>query len=668
MSKYNDADTQEQYLERLRGIAQPDIAPEYLVRQRLSKDLFKHKVGYPRTEILEAGDICEWIANRRERLANQAEDNKQEAGVSGVMGLGVAFIGFVLSGVNPLAGIAIACGATGYGISLIANMKKFGGLKPIPFSAISLLGMIDRAGAEIREYLEEPDGYLEIVEFLPTALKAEFILLAQYEAEVTTILGRVTNGKRFQCYRFLLDFYRQNPGCLSNDMGAAAQLANKLQAFAATVNVDPTLDLEFMQKVSNFIHQAAEVAKPQQQETALSMFATMPTAGVEEPPVLQPALNINVLGTGQNYSHSNHNLQQPNLEHLISLPIQERGLKFIERVEADGLQLSRAVNKQITAICGNQRGGKGTLMGVLAILNKAIDIQSEIHYFTAGDDVYPFHCEKLLCRKTFSHLPGDLADAEVAQGLLNYLKDMDRAPNGSMENVILVIDEAVALSDYMEPEDKTWMVRFLFSRASKKGAQIFIVLHGNNLTGWVGTGNTSGLSSTFKQDTNFVGCKSKSIKKGALRSMAIATGEYFLADPSEFGKAIKGGDLGKMPDWMLKEKHPVNNAPDPVRTLLKYFPELQTSCGSPDKSTVAPQDVSISYSDPEEALLRQRVNQTRDREKLFNALESTDKNLDIFIVEDLGVPPNQSQQARAFIAQELQEGNRKDLLTKFKLS
>ena len=614
MSKYNDADTQEQYLARLRGIPQPDIAPEYLVRQRLSKDLSKHKLGYPKTEILEGGDICEWIANRREQLAETAESNKQEAGMSGAMGLGVALVGFVLSGVNPLAGVAIACGATGYGISLVANMKKFGGLKPVPFSAISLLILIDKAGAESREYLEQADGYLEIVEFLPVALKAEFILLAQYEAEVTTILGRVTNGKRFQCYRFLLDFYRQNPGCLSNDMGAAAQLANKLQAFATTVNVDPTLDLEFVQQVSNFINTAAEVAKPQQQETALSMFATMPTAGVEEPPVLQPALNFDVLGSGQAQFK-----QTANLDGLTSLPIQERGLKFIERIEADGLQICRAVNKQITAICGNQRGGKGTLMGVLAILNKAIEPQSEIHYFTAGDDIYPFHCEKLLCRKTFPHLQGDLGDAEVAQGLLNYLKEMDRAPNGSMENVILVIDEAVALSDYMEPEDKTWMVRFLFSRASKKGAQIFVVLHGNNLTGWVGTGNTSGLSSTFKQDTNFVGCKSKSIKKGALRSMAIATGEYFLADPNEFGKAIKGGDLGKMPNWMLEEKHPVNNAPDPVRTLLRYFPELQTCLRTSDNGSVHPQDPSISCSDPGEALLRQRVNQTRDREKLFNA-------------------------------------------------
>ncbi|WP_224096064.1 hypothetical protein [Nostoc sp. MS1] len=64
---------------------------------------------------------------------------------------------------------------------------------------------------------------------------------------------------------------------------------------------------------------------------------------------------------------------------------------------------------------------------------------------------------------------------------------MDNATQNSYTDIILVIDEAVALSDYLSDEQKQWIIRFLFTRASKKGAQIFVVLHGKNLTSWVGT-------------------------------------------------------------------------------------------------------------------------------------------------------------------------------------
>jgi hypothetical protein len=215
-------------------------------------------------------------------------------------------------------------------------------------------------------------------------------------------------------------------------------------------------------------------------------------------------------------------------------------------------------------------------MAILAILSSAIDPTTKIHYFTAGDDIYPFKCDRLVCRLSYPELDGDKADFRVAQELYKYLKEMDNQTQGACKDIILVIDEAVALSDYLDPDQKQWMIRFLLTRANKKGAQIFIVLHGKSLTSWVGTGNTSGLSPTFKTGASFIGCEATSIKLHPLRSISVATGHYFLADPDDFSKPVAGGDLGVIPKWLKTESNPSTGQPDPTRTLLNFFPELKS--------------------------------------------------------------------------------------------
>jgi hypothetical protein len=120
------------------------------------------------------------------------------------------------------------------------------------------------------------------------------------------------------------------------------------------------------------------------------------------------------------------------------------------------------------------------------------------------------------------------------------------------------------------------MIRFLLTRANKKGAQIFIVLHGKSLTSWVGTGNAGGFSQTFKTGATFIGCEATSIKLHPLRSISVATGHYFLADPDDFSKPVAGGDLGVIPEWLKTEINPSTGQPDPTRTLLNFFPELRS--------------------------------------------------------------------------------------------
>lgn len=266
--------------------------------------------------------------------------------------------------------------------------------------------------------------------------------------------------------------------------------------------------------------------------------------------------------------------QPPNALEVIQLPMRDRAIRILNLLSKSGFDVSSAIADQITCICGNQRGGKGTLMAILAILSSAIDPATKIHYFTAGDDIYPFKCKRLVCRLSYPGVDGDKADSMVAQALYEYLKEMDNQTQGACQDTILVIDEAVALSDYLDPEQKQWMIRFLLTRANKKGAQIFIVLHGSNLTSWVGTGNAGGFSSTFKTGATFIGCEATSKKINPLRSISVATGRYFIANPDDFSKPVANGDLGTVPEWLKTEINPATGQPDPARTLLTFFPEL----------------------------------------------------------------------------------------------
>ena len=126
----------------------------------------------------------------------------------------------------------------------------------------------------------------------------------------------------------------------------------------------------------------------------------------------------------------------------------------------------------------------------------------------------------------------------------------------------------------MEEADRIYVLKFLLSRFEKTGATLILVLHASNLTSIAGK-ETGGLAATFKEGINFIGCTTTAIAVGALRKMNVASGAYFKANPNNFGEPIKGGELGSVPEWLKSELHPGNGQPDPVRSLLKLFPELK---------------------------------------------------------------------------------------------
>jgi hypothetical protein len=164
-----------------------------------------------------------------------------------------------------------------------------------------------------------------------------------------------------------------------------------------------------------------------------------------------------------------------------------------------------------------------------------------------------------------------------------FLKGLDGCEPYTHKNLLLIVDEAMRLLSLLEESQRLWAIQFLLSRFAKTGGTLIIVLHASNLTSVVGKA-TAGLADTFKASVNFIGCVAKSVSAGGLRKMNVASGEYFKANPENFGSPIKGGELGAVPEWLKTELHPGNGQPDPVRTLLTIFPELYSEPPAQPKS------------------------------------------------------------------------------------
>lgn len=596
---------------------QPDENPQFdgitpqkpQIPQLSTPETARLREDYPSIEHLEAGTVAAWLQERQDQLLSRATSGRASMNLAKLITLAGCAVGTVCYATSPIAPIAALIGFGSYIWTVTKDNNATHKFAPVPFIRGNFWEFLSAMGdAEVREqWFTNQDDLLDLLSYMERLERTEYAMLREFKHELTNYLSIVDSGKKFYAYRWLLDCFEQYRGSLPS--------ANTLKQHLSTVTVDPRTD--FYQVNALIQHQSQ-----QQQKSTIDL----PPGRIID---LPPGKIIDL--------PPSHSELVPKRDELMKLSLFIRAEAIIKALASGSFDIAKCIQDQISVIAGNQRGGKGTLMAVLAILSKALNPQTKIHYFTAGDDIYPFKCDKLICRFNYPQLDGSDADAKVAQALFNYLKKMDNARVGEYDDIILVIDEAVALSGYLEADQKEWMVKYLLTRASKKGAQIFVVLHGKHLSTWVGK-NTNGMADTFKSGVSFIGCESTSIQVSALKRISVATGRYFLANPDSFDKAVKGGEIGILPDWMKTEKHPVNGQPDPARTLLTFFPELVDNNISFDAPSDGARTPATNYQETVQQL-----------EELFK-LEAQDVEIkvkldDIFlsrIVEIVSKSPNNS--------------------------
>jgi hypothetical protein len=587
------------------------ITTEQFRRYELEAQFRRSKAAFPPTEILEAGDVMGWLQLHVENLLEKSQHNRMHGGFTQLLGLSAGFVSFLSTGtaVAPLAPVAITLGLLGYGASVADSAFRLGRVLPIPFSSFTLQKLAQSTSADGRQALkaDENEGHerFETMAFLPYNERRELEMLVDYQGMMLELLSSVPEGKRFAIYYVLRQAY------VDGGFGSK-NIVTEINKLVESVSPDSSLDPHLMHDIKQRLGLLPAEDEAQEEEdifgfgasfTAPSSF--MPTPTVQAPEIPASAMPT-VIQDGIEAAHHSDSGEEETISHedthpantetstggvaLQDISLQQRAQEVVKLLVRQGFHIDQILSSQITAIAGAQRGGKGTLAGILAILSKAADPNLTVEYYSAGIDIYPFKCQ-LTSALDYPNRDMEAADTEVAKKLLKRLKELESAPPYSQKNLLLVIDEAMRLFSLMSEEDRTWAIIFLLTRFAKSGAGLALVLHSNHLGAVVGSKNTSGMAATFKDGVNFIGCESQQIKTGLLTSTAVASGRYFKANPNNFGQPIRDGELGEIPSWLKTEKHPGNGQPDPVRTLLALFPELRQEHQPPQEENPSIYDV-----------------------------------------------------------------------------
>ncbi len=504
--------------------------------------------SYPALSHLEAGNVSEWLQERKDQLFEMARVSENQADMTRVLGLLASGIGAVCYAVNPLAIVGGLIGGAAWLWFVVEHSNRTKEIAPIPFVRGNFVDALARAGDYDTRNNYQADHLANTVKFLERHEAEEYaFLLAEFE-NIGQYLTQVEPGKRFYAYRWMFGWFGKLKG---RQLPTYQSMAEHL----THVTIDSRVN-------------RLEVSAIAQAQTQLP-----PTVDIKQ--LTSPAVDIRSLNQSAELSTSAQlHPSAPGLapEAITHLALGDRANALIAALTQTGFKIEDMMSSQVIAIAGTQRGGKGTLAAILATLSLALDAGLNTQYFTAGVDVYPFSCNLISALK-YPEKDADSADKLVARDLLKFLKGLDASEPYSHKNLLLVIDEAMRLLSLLEESDRTWAIQYLLSRFAKCGGTLIIVLHGSNLTSVVGKA-TAGLADTFKQSVNFIGCVAQSVSAGGLRKINVASGEYFKANPNNFAEPVNGGNLGMIPDWLKTELHPGNGQPDPARTLLKFFPEL----------------------------------------------------------------------------------------------
>jgi hypothetical protein len=536
------------------------------------------RASYPTIEYLEDGYVADWLKERKDQLLEYAREERSGINANKLVSGAVLAAGFFFHALSPLAPVGVVLGIIGYAHGCYIDATHNGSFSPFPFIRGNVLDVAGTLGnADLREKQKlngEVDEFEVLQHYLPLNERKEYRFIEAHFITLTEYLNQVEPLKRFHAYRWIFDCFLHYQGALPSPEQIQAHMINVVP----DVRVDHS-HLEALEQRRSFL---AARNQPRRIEE-MGQITPMPNEQVKffEVPIPQPLpQNPPAIGNDTKLKAVNvtpveepSNPNTPNLQEMLKLPLQQRATAIAACLIESGFKIDEVMNGQVIAVAGTQRGGKGTLAGILTILSKALDPNLNVQYFTAGVDVYPFKCN-LNSALQHSARDGDEADKKVASDLLLFLKGLESCEPYSHKNLVLIIDEAMRLLSLVKEEDRVWMIQYLLSRFAKTGGTLIIVLHSNNLGAVVGSKNTSGLADTFKQSISFIGCVAKSVSAGGLRKINVASGEYFKANPENFGSAIADGQLGSIPDWLLTEKHPGNGYPDPVRTLLTFFPEL----------------------------------------------------------------------------------------------
>ena len=341
------------------------------------------RTSYPTIEYLENDYVADWLKERCDQLLELASEERSGINANKLISGAVLTAGFFLHALSPLAPIGVVLGLVGYVHGCFLDASRTGSFSPLPFVRGNILDLAGTLGnAELREAVtDETDEFDQLQHYLSPKERKEYEFINTHFALLTDYLTQVEPLKRFHAYRWIFDSFLKFKGALPSREQVNAHLLN----VAADIRVD-------CNRLQALDQHRAQIEASRNDASKLKFIEPQP---------------IKYIADEQMYGSAEYKLNQPSSlptvktsatpstpspQELCKLPLNQRAYAVINSLKTSGFKIDEVMGSQIIAIAGNQRGGKGTLAGLLTILSSADNPALKVEYFTAGIDIYPFAC------------------------------------------------------------------------------------------------------------------------------------------------------------------------------------------------------------------------------------------------------------------------------------
>jgi len=258
---------------------------------------------------------------------------------------------------------------------------------------------------------------------------------------------------------------------------------------------------------------------------------------------------------------------------VLAMPLKQRGEFILERLVQSGCDLRRYLRRPTVGYGGRQRSGKTTLGVLSLILQKAIDGR-RIYYITTDKDVYPVAFDGYM-----TSFDPDLHQArEKLQGVYwRYVELMTQSCTAEMSEQSWLLDEfTMSVAKLGNLTDLLWEI--VLTEAARRGTRLGIVFHEKTAGA---NGVPIGKAELFKNEFAFLWTDREENLEGNLTIVPYyPSGKYTLLEFKGNQASLSKQTL-KVPDWLKFDVNPAqNNACCPVRSLLRFFPELDVRAGA----------------------------------------------------------------------------------------
>jgi len=342
------------------------------------------RASYPCIEYLENGYIADWLKERSDQLLELAREERSGINANKLVSGAVLTAGFFLHALSPLAPVGVILGLVGYLHGCFIDANRTGSFSPLPFLRGNILDIVGTLGnAELREAVShEANEFEQLQHYLCARERKEYEFLKTHFALITEYLSQLEALKRFHAYRWIFDCFVEYKGAIPSP--------EQLKAHMGNVAPDLRVDSEKLKAIADYrLNLSAQKLGGERTIEQMGEFIPMP----EVPKKFLPDSELIATATTQEESHPSPqtpqnqetattpeqlhpsppipqreatNTNAPSSQVLTKMPLSKRAIALIDFLKADGFKIDEVLGSQVIAVAGSQRGGKGTLAGILA--------------------------------------------------------------------------------------------------------------------------------------------------------------------------------------------------------------------------------------------------------------------------------------------------------------